>query len=116
MQQTVDTEASGRFRAIRVLCGIYLAATVVTIGFLAWRDGDPALVTQEAWVHGIILLVFAVVLVLVAKRAEAGNRRAYLRLRIVGLIIPIAGLVEALIPASSPAGCGSSRRCTASSC
>jgi hypothetical protein len=102
MQQTLETEAARRFRVIRALCGIYLAATVVTLGFLAWKNGDPALVTADAWVHEIILLVFAVVLVRVAQRAQAGNRRAHLRLLIVGSVVPVASLVEALIPGLFP--------------
>ena len=102
MQQGVESEVSRSLRRIRVLCVVYLAATVVTLGFLAWKNGDASLVTDEAWVHAIILLALAVVLVRVAKRAEAGSRRGYLRLRIVGLVVPLASLVEALIPGLFP--------------
>ena len=90
------------FRAIRALCWTYLAATVATVAFLAWKNDDHALVTQHAWGHEVILLVFAVVLVRVAGRAAAGNPRAYLRLRIVAIVVAVASLVVAAIPGFLP--------------
>jgi hypothetical protein len=53
-------------------------------------------------VHEVILLAFAVILVRVATRAASGDRRAYLRLRIIGLVVPIASIVEALVPGLFP--------------
>jgi hypothetical protein len=100
MQQTLT--ARREFRVIRAMCWIYLAATVASLGFLAVQSGDRSLVTDEAWGHEIVLLAFAIVLVRVAGRAATGNRRAYLRLRIIGLVVPIASVVEALIPGFLP--------------
>jgi CDP-diglyceride synthetase len=102
MQATREVGARREFSTIRAMCAIYLAATVVTLGFLAWKEGDRSLVTEDAWVHGVILLVFAVVLVRVATRAASGDRRAYLRLRIIGFVVPAASVVEALIPGLFP--------------
>jgi hypothetical protein len=96
-QSTVPTTTT-RVRTIRALCGLYLAATVATLGFLAWKRDDSALVTTDAWVHEVVLLAFAVVLVRVAKRAAAGNARAYLRLRIISVVVPVVAIVEAIVP------------------
>jgi hypothetical protein len=102
MHESTNTSALREFGTIRAMCAIYLTATVLTLGFLVWKNGDQSLVTQDAWVHAAILLAFAVVLVRVAQRAASGDRRAYLRLRIIGLVVPIASIVEALIPGLFP--------------
>ena len=100
---TVPTGVSRRFRTIRALCLVYLAATVATLGFLVWKRDDHSLVTTDTWVHEVILLVFAVVLVGVAKRTAAGDPRAYLRLRIVSLVIAVVSVVVAVLPGLFPA-------------
>lgn len=102
MDTDVRAPAKRQFRTIRAMCAAYLAATVLTIAFLAWKNNDRSLVTDHAWGHEVILLVFAVVLVLVARRAAEGHRRAYLRLRIVAVVVPVASLVVAAIPGFLP--------------
>ncbi len=93
----------GRFRIVFALCAMYFAATIATIGFLVWASDDPSLVTTEAWVHGVILLLSAGVLLRVTRQAGTGSAQAYLRLRIIAVLIPIASLTEAAIPGLFPA-------------
>jgi hypothetical protein len=93
---------SVRFAAIRALTAVYAAATVATVGFLAWRHGDRAIATDHAWGHAVIVLGFAVLMLSVARHAARGSRRALLRLRIIAVVIPVASLVMVAIPGFLP--------------
>ncbi len=92
----------GRFRIVFALCVLYFAATVATIGFLVWARDDRALVTTEAWVHGVILLLSAGVLLWMTRQAAAGSAQAYLRLRIIATLLAVASFAEAAIPGLFP--------------
>jgi hypothetical protein len=89
---------SSRFRLIRVLLLVYLAATVATHAVLAVRRDDTAFATDEAWGHAIVVLVFAALLVPAASRAARGSRGAYRRLLIVSIVIPVASVVLVALP------------------
>jgi len=89
---------SPRFRLIRALLLVYLAATVATIAVLAARHADTAFATDEAWGHAVVVLVFATLLVPAASRAAKGSRGAYRRLLIVSIVIPVASVVLVALP------------------
>lgn len=97
------TDPSRSFTPIRVLIAVYAAATAGTIAVLAWWRDDSRIATPHAWGHAVTVLVFAVVLVAVARRAAAGSRRALLRLRIIAVVIPVVSVVLVAIPGFLPA-------------
>ena len=90
-----------RIGTIRGLVLLYLVATVATLVVMGVQH-DAATVTQEAWVHGVIVLVFAVVLTGVAARVAAGSRAALVRLRVIGVVVPVVSIVLAVLPGVLP--------------
>jgi hypothetical protein len=84
---------------VRVYVGVVLA-TLVALGVLS--AVAPALATEEAWVHAVIVAVFAVLLPLRLRSARSGSRGG---LRAVGLIAAalfLVNVVEAVIPGLFP--------------
>lgn len=74
--------------------------TVAVLGILS--AAAPHLATRDAWVHAVIVAVFAVILPLRLRAARAGSVGA---LRAVGLIsaaLFLVNVVEALIPGLFP--------------
>ncbi|NKY88153.1 hypothetical protein [Nocardia veterana] len=73
------------------LAATYLALGVATVVALAVLSAlAPAQVTQQAWVRGVIVAITAILTYVIARRADAGDPRALLRLRIVVVVLLIA--------------------------
>jgi hypothetical protein len=90
------------FGAIKTLTAAYLAATAGTLAFVVLERNDPALVDADVWTHALIVFGFALLLVDVANRAAGGMRRAYLRLRIVSVVLAASSVVLPAIPGLLP--------------
>ena len=90
--------STGPFAAIKGLTALYLAAAAATLVFVALARNHKALVNSEAWTHAVIVFAFATLFVGVARRAEKGSPRAYLRLRVISLVIPLVSVVLVAIP------------------
>ena len=87
-------DAQDRLRATTSAVGIYVAialGTVVALGILSATA--PHLAPQEAWVHAVIVAVFAVVLPLRLRAARADSPGA---LRAVGIVSAVLFLVNVI--------------------
>jgi hypothetical protein len=90
------------FRAIRVLVSCYLAISLAAVVVLAVLHDHPSAATQDAWVHGIIVAVTAVLMMTFALRTTGGNASAYRRLRIASGVMLAAIVVITVIPGDFP--------------
>ena len=85
-------DAQNRLRAISTVVGIYVAIVTGTIAALGILSATaPHLATQDAWVHAVIVAVFAVVFPLRLRAARACRPGA---LRAVGIISAVLFLVN----------------------
>ncbi len=88
---------------IRLVVRVYVLVVVGTIGLLAVLSAAaPRQAPREAWVHAIIVAVFAVLLPLRLRAAQRGSEAA---MRAVGLIssaLFLVNVVEAAIPGFVP--------------
>ncbi|MCC3314163.1 hypothetical protein [Nocardia africana] len=110
-----SSTASIELERLGVLVRVYLGIALATVVALAVLSAAaPHEAPREAWGHAVIVAVFAVLLPLRLRSARRGSVAA---LRAVGLIAAalfLVNVVEALLPHSSPGGCG--WRCWASRC
>ncbi len=80
-------------RAVTVprLTAAYMLLSIATVGaVLALSVLAPAQVTPQAWVRSSIVAITSVLTYVFARRAERGEPRALLRLRIVVVILLVA--------------------------
>lgn len=78
--------------------GCYLLLSIATLVVLGVLTGvrSPA-ATTEAWVHAVIVAIFAVVLGLRLRAARRGSRPALRAVGIIGAVLLVANVVEAAI-------------------
>jgi hypothetical protein len=89
-------------RGVRALAGAYLAVSVGTLAAIALLRHDAAAVNSAVWIRGVAVAASALLTTLFAARAAAGSRRAYLRLRIVSVVMVVAIVVIIALPGSFP--------------
>lgn len=85
---------------VRVYVGLALA-TVVALALLAGAGSSQA--TPEAWVHAVIVAVFAVVLPLRLRAAREGRSGGLRAVGIISGVLVLVNAVEATIPGLFPA-------------
>jgi hypothetical protein len=91
-------------RALTTLVGSYVLLTITMLAVLAVLSGiAQQFATQEAWVHAVIVAVFAVVLPLRLRAARAGSPGALRAVGIIAVVLMMVNVVEALIPGLLPA-------------
>ncbi|MFF2921775.1 hypothetical protein ACFVTP_05050 [Streptomyces celluloflavus] len=89
---------------VKRLVGAYLAVTLGTLVALVVMAGAaPALATSEAWGHAVIVGVFAVVLLLRTRTALKGSRTGLRAVAVIGCVLLVVNLVEAVLPGAFPA-------------
>ena len=100
--QLDNPSTKAAFRAITLLVSCYLAITLAAVVVLAVLHGNASVATQDAWVHGIIVAVTAVLMMTFAMRTSRGNAAAYRRLRIATAVMLAAIVVISLVPGDLP--------------
>lgn len=90
------------FHLIKLLVGVYLAISVLTLAAIVVLRNDTAAVNAAVWTRGTIVAVSALLLFAFAVRAARGSRRAYLRLRVVSAIMVVAIAVIIALPNPFP--------------
>lgn len=96
-------DAQNRLRAISTAVGIYVAIVTGTIAALGIVSATaPHLATQDAWVHAVIVAVFAVVLPLRLRAARAGRPGALRAVGIISAVLFLVNVTEAMIPGLFP--------------
>jgi hypothetical protein len=85
------------------LVAIYLAVSVLTIVTAIVFAHDAHLVNTAVWIRGCIVAITAALMLRFAIGAAAGDRRHYLRLRIVSsiMVVAIVGILV-LLPGDFP--------------
>ena len=96
-------DAQNRLRAISTAVGIYVAIVTATIAALGILSATaPHLATQDAWVHAVIVAVFAVVFPLWLRAARAGRPGALRAVGIISAVLFLVNVTEAMIPGLFP--------------
>jgi hypothetical protein len=102
----VNTASDARARgllSVEVLVAIYVASVVATIVALAILTAiDPAQATSEAWGHAIVVAIFAIVLPLRLRAAQAGSHRAHTVVGVIAVALIAVNVMEAVIPGFVP--------------
>lgn len=90
-------------RTASALVGFYVAIVVGTVVALAILSVvSPRSATADAWVHAVIVAVFAVVLPLRLRAARRGGRGPLRAVGIISAVLFVVNVVEAMIPALFP--------------
>jgi hypothetical protein len=89
-------------RGVRRLVGCYLAVSVAAVVAMVLLRQDAAAVNDAVWTRGILVVVSALLTNLFAARAAGGSRRAFLRLRIVSVVMVVAIAVIIALPGMFP--------------
>lgn len=87
---------------IKLLVSLYTAISVLSLVAIPLLRKHAADVNPSVWTHGIIVAASALLMLSVTFRAARGARRAYLRLRIVSLVLLVAIAAILAIPGSFP--------------
>lgn len=103
MVNITSLSAQDRPRAIAIVVGIYVAIAVGTVAALGILSATaPHLATRDAWVHAVIVAVFAVVLPLRLRAARAGSPGALRAVGIIAAVLFLVNVIEAMIPGLFP--------------
>ena len=95
--------ARDRLRAMAIAIGIYVAIALGTAAALGILSATaPHLATRDAWVHAVIVAVFAVVLPLRLRAARAGSPGALRAVGIIAAVLFLVNVIEAMIPGLFP--------------
>ncbi|HLI36445.1 MAG TPA: hypothetical protein VKV80_03795 [Streptosporangiaceae bacterium] len=82
------------------------AYVVIALGTLAalgiMSAAAPRMATQQAWVHAVIVAVFAVVLPLRLRPARSGSLSALRAIGLISAVLVLVNVVEVLIPGLFP--------------
>ena len=85
------------------LVRVYLVVVGATLAALAVLSVTaPRLAPQEAWVHAVIVTVFAVLLAARARSAARGGARALRAVGWISAVLLVANVVEAVVPGLFP--------------
>ena len=94
---------NSRLDRLSVVVRVYVGLAVATVAVLAVLSGvGSSLATPEAWVHAVIVAVFAVVLPLRLRAAREGRRSGLRAVGIISGVLVLVNAVEAMIPGLFP--------------
>lgn len=94
---------ASQLRIILRLARLYSVIALATIGALIiFSIAKPSLINKDAWVHAIIVGVFAVVLPLRARAALRGKHSALRATGIISAVLFLVNVVEGLLPNFMP--------------
>jgi uncharacterized membrane protein len=103
MVNSVVSARRVELRGLTVVVRTYVAIAVGTVLALALlRATAPRLAPQEAWIHAVIVVVFAAVLPVRLRAARRGARSALRAVGIIAAVLLLANVVVALVPGLLP--------------
>jgi hypothetical protein len=92
-----------RIRTIGVLVSTYVAIVLCTlVGLSILSVTDPAQATRDAWVHALIVAVFAVLLPLRLRSSRTGGRNGLQAVGLISAALFLVNLVDVMIPGLFP--------------
>ena len=86
---------------VKLLAAFLVISMSTVVAVLAMRH-DPALVTTAVWIRTPLVAVSAAVLLLFARRAAAGDRGAFRRLRVIAMVVLAAIIAVVAWPGAFP--------------
>jgi hypothetical protein len=86
---------------VKLLTAFLVISVATVVAAFAMRH-HPALVTTGVWIRTPLVAASAAVLLLFARRAVAGSRGAFRRLRIISVVVLVAIVVVAAWPGAFP--------------
>ncbi|MEU1393608.1 MULTISPECIES: hypothetical protein [unclassified Nonomuraea] len=88
-----DTLARSGLHAAKILVAAYATLSLLTVAAIAvFSAVAPSLVSPQAWGRGVIVAATSILTLAFARRAQQAGDRALLRLRIVLVVVLVAGL------------------------
>lgn len=90
------------FRKIKILVSCYLGISALTLVAIVLLRNHAAEVNSAVWTRGIIVVLSALLTFCFTVRAARGARRAYLRLRIISIVMVVAIAVIIALPGAFP--------------
>jgi hypothetical protein len=100
----VNSASVAGLTLVQRVVGAYVMVTLGTLAALVVLSMTaPGQATPEAWVHGVIVGAFAVVLAMRVRAARRGSAAALRAVTIIGAVLLVVNLVEAALPSVFPA-------------
>jgi hypothetical protein len=87
---------------ITTLVGGYIVISLGAVVALYIMRTNTEFASKEAWVHGVIIAITAIIMGILTRLAVMGNAKSYLRLRITTLILLFAIIATTAIPGDFP--------------
>lgn len=101
--ETLSGDRSDNLTTASRIVGAYVALTIASVVILAvLAAAGSAQATSEAWGHAVIVLVFSVLLPLRLRAARRGSEGASRAVTIIGTVLLVVNLVEAVLPHAFP--------------
>ncbi|MGJ0120091.1 hypothetical protein ACQ7HM_12890 [Williamsia sp. MIQD14] len=98
-----DARTRTMLPVISALVRVYVAIAVATVVALAILSVvAPGQAPRDAWVHAIIVVVFAAVLPLRLRSAQRGSVAALRAVGIIAAVLFLANVIEAMVPNFAP--------------
>jgi len=91
-----------RFRPVLILLAGFLVVSAAMEAVLVAQSAAGTAVDSAIWVRCSLVLASSIVLLLLAIAAARGNRRAWIRIRIISPIVVVAVVVIVSIPGFLP--------------
>lgn len=83
--------------------GVYMVVALGTVlALIVMASTAPALATDEAWGHAVVVAAFAVLLPVRLRAARSGSRRALRVVAIIAAILVVVNALEAALPGVFP--------------
>jgi hypothetical protein len=101
MTQTQSTVRAA-LRGVTALVGAYVTISALTLLAIVLLRNHPTIVNSAVWIRGTIVVATGLLLLAVARRAAAGVRSAYRRLRIISVVLVVAIAAIIAIPGPFP--------------
>lgn len=92
--------SSNVLAGLATLYSFLAVLTVILLGIFSVTKSQLA--TKDAWVHAIIVVVFAVVVPVRANAARNGNRSALRATGIIASVLFLVNIIEGLVPNFMP--------------
>jgi hypothetical protein len=89
-------------RTVVKLLAAFLVISVGTVAAAVLMRHHPALVTPAVWVRTPLVAASAAVLLLFARRAAAGHRASFRRLRVISMVVLAAIVAVVAWPGAFP--------------
>lgn len=99
---TATPQTAPAMRTPKLLVAGYLGLSVATLVAVFFMRDNASMVNEAVWIRGTIVVLSALLSLLFAARAAQGSRRAFLRLRIVTLVMTVAIAVIIALPGPFP--------------